>query len=621
RLGTIQVESGNAAGIGQIQALATLKKPGFGPAHLWLAQHAIGQRAIVKLTFDEIRQHLLWAVRQMPENVVARQLLASLYLNSNEPFLAEEQLLAAAKISPELALELAPVQIALNRSPDVIDVPLQRAEEVLEQRFAEDNSVPLARIRLANVFFLRGRQADALRLLSDGIRNQPEATELQTALSRMKVEQVRFRMRESVLNHDVCRQMVLEAIQLDPSNVAAIQQLDLLSMAETTVPQESIQPAIDFWMKALASEDDSMPKEGAPGAGNENQASDQNEILKRNARGCLVILLSQSGQFDEAVRMFEPMAMASETSRAIYSKLLRAAGQAEKASEVLSALQQEQWQRHEQDPDDAVTTVSLVTTLLSRGHELEALGILRKTAVGKDGGIPADLTLQRMYGKLCILLFDRGMADWQEAAEGSDAPTVAGFEDGTLLDPLIVAVQCSGTDTEAVDRFAKLAFSQHPLAEQAAQKLTEIRARGTGGAVVLGIIGLRALEAGRFEDSVRYLTQANNQTRGQNAQLLNNLAIAIVRSEDSDLDAALSTVDSALRILPDHPEILSTRAEIYVARREWAKALADLQVALPLRQSTPLVHRLLKEAYEAIGDEAMAKVHAARLAELEAVAP
>lgn len=102
--------------------------------------------------------------------------------------------------------------------------------------------------------------------------------------------------------------------------------------------------------------------------------------------------------------------------------------------------------------------------------------------------------------------------------------------------------------------------------------------------------------------------------------ILNNLALAILRdtvAEGDKFDRALQLANQTLVILPDHPDVLSTRGEIYVAMKSWQDAVADLTESLKFRKNSAELHRLLETAYTGLPDPQMAEEHRQRAIELE----
>ncbi len=103
--------------------------------------------------------------------------------------------------------------------------------------------------------------------------------------------------------------------------------------------------------------------------------------------------------------------------------------------------------------------------------------------------------------------------------------------------------------------------------------------------------------------------------------VLNNLAIALICGADgpsmaADSERALQLAESALAIVPQQPDVLSTRGEILIAQERWEDARRDLEVALSKRQKSANIRRLLVQVFEALGEPALAAEHGRLLKQL-----
>jgi len=65
--------------------------------------------------------------------------------------------------------------------------------------------------------------------------------------------------------------------------------------------------------------------------------------------------------------------------------------------------------------------------------------------------------------------------------------------------------------------------------------LDRLRAQGVAASDVVAAVGSRALQAGRIEPAVRWLRMAQTATDFPDAVALNNLALALARSNDGEL--------------------------------------------------------------------------------------
>ncbi len=192
--------------------------------------------------------------------------------------------------------------------------------------------------------------------------------------------------------------------------------------------------------------------------------------------------------------------------------------------------------------------------------------------------------------------------DATEETDGLHGNTVLGAklaasnaDAGTLINLLADALASPAT-TVAVNRIARLSLSTHPAAAQAGELVRNLRREGSESTEGLNLLEMHALEMKRFDKAQMYLSQAENQTRKQEPMILNNLAIAIIPGDGDSKERALELANRTLTILPDHPDAITTRGEIYVAIERWDDAIADLTQALSLRRNSFRVHRLLEKA-------------------------
>ncbi len=93
--------------------------------------------------------------------------------------------------------------------------------------------------------------------------------------------------------------------------------------------------------------------------------------------------------------------------------------------------------------------------------------------------------------------------------------------------------------------------------------------------------------------------------------LLNNMADAIVESDNPNLSQALNLVEQALKLLPNQPHIYDTRGKILLRMGEPLKAISDFELALQAEELRPAALAKLAEAYRALGDEQQSAYHKA----------
>lgn len=583
RLGQFLVSQGREeAGLAYILSLTPDDGDGFAPARMWLARQSQLEDPVMELTADQYEGQLLRVVRDQSDNVDAHRMLAELYIDKQEWRLAEKHLADAAARRPELSLALAKVKQSLDRpTEDILEI-LGQAETALTERHAENRFDVTTRIALAEAKLMLGRQDEARELLVSGLRNF-DSPELRRALADFDLMVAGRRLAQSSVNRDIVLRLVLDALRTDPGNVRAVPLLSRLSAMGSTAPPAAVEPAVTHWQQQLES------------PGNERQE-----------RIVLSQLFALSDRPDEAAEALEPLLDEHPDLRLRYAALLQTAGRHSESRELQQRLLEETRLAAESDPDDRLAAVRHVEALILARRLHEALEFLRSRSETSEGSrAPQDPALNQLYGTVCIDLYDLSRRNPDEL-QGEEP-----------LELLREALTVRSTVVQAIDRLARLAFSDDPQAAAADELIRKFRIAADTRGEVLSLLGLHALQSGETGRARNYLEQANAQARGRNVMILNNLAIVLIRGEPADPDRALELIDQALQMSPDHPDLLSTRGEIYIAMQRWHEAAADLKRSLASRDDNVEVHRLLVEVYTALNEDAMADGHRRRIRELQ----
>jgi tetratricopeptide (TPR) repeat protein len=306
----------------------------------------------------------------------------------------------------------------------------------------------------------------------------------------------------------------------------------------------------------------------------------------------------------------------------MYAKLLKDSDRVDEATALLDSIISECRAKLETSPGDVAAAAEMAEALLTQGQAEQVRTDLTAFVDGSsDSRVPSDPGLAALYGRASIDVYDEltGHRDDPRRIESSAEQMAASDVDAeTLLDLLADAAVSPATTMQAINRIARLSLSSHPAAAQAEEMVRNLRLDGQQSSQVLNLLGMHAIEMKRFDKAQAYLTQANHQTRSKDPMIVNNLAIAIIRSGGDSKQRALDLANTTLTLLPDHPDALSTRGEIYVAMEEWDHAIADLTQALKLRSNSFVVHRLLEKAYNGQSDFPMAAKHGERAVELQA---
>ena len=626
RLGEYLFKQGRKnEGLSEIVRLAPETGVGHADARMWLVRQSMQPEPVQPLSLDQIEKQLHAVVQQVPTQIEAHQLLAQLYADRGEWNLAEEHLSHAASISPELNLALARLRKRRNTSPNDLLIAAQRAVVTLSEQLEKNRANSNLRVELAEAMVLAGREASGREVLVSGLMQQKDDPVLTHALSEFDLMIVDRQLTESSLNRDVSVPVVAAALERDPSNVIAVQMLVRLQSMGAEISGVSLQMAVDYWQKEIKETPD-----------------DKSRIL-------LSQILLLSGDPENAAETMQPALDQHPELRLNFARLLKQSGKTEKSANLLNVLIRESQSRLEQDPKDTAAATQLGEALLVLGRPEDARQLLITFADDPaTSRIPTDAGLAALYGWACLGCYDSLTESNVELRRPTDAGSIstpAAIADSTasdsepqiatnvadaspsrvesqepavLLGLLADAVACRSTTNQAIDRISRLSLSSHPAADGAESLVRQLRLEGPYGGQVLNLLGMHALLMNRLGKATSYLELANIQTRGRDPMILNNLALAIIRSDEGPKGKALDRANETLALLPDHPDALATRGEIYVAMERWPEAIADLTESLKLRSTNAEVHRLLEKAYTGLPDPQMAEEHRQRASELEA---
>ena len=608
RLGQFLISNERPEGLSHILSLAPEKTDGYAPARMWLVKQALSEKPILKLNDQQIEGQLLRIQRQVPEDAESQRLLADLYIRRKEWSLAEKYLTAATRTYPVLSVRLAGVKRILNRDPADITQLLENGVSELQARLAVDRSNHEVRIALAETLAMLGRQAEALTLLDAGYQ-QSQQPELLTAVCNLQLQQIAQRMRENLLNHEVCLQILLSVIKQQPGHPGILQQLPVIVAAGSVVSADHIQPSLDFWQQAAS----------------DSAASDEQ---RQQASLALAQLLSVAREYQRAIDILQPMVDARPELRLPLAKMLLQSGDTAQAQQLASQLAVERMEALNTDPADETTFAAFLEVrqlLPDPQHMRDEISEWCRTHDKQLLQLRPEI--QSAFGNACLLAAKTAQASLEQLAAANDSDASAASDPQTsikvqavideLLHNLTQAATVPATQIAAIDQLAVLRFSDSPAASAASQQLDQLRANGDPNGRVQVILGTRAIMAEKYDQAVTFLERAAIQTRNQQPQILNNLAIALVRSDPPQPERALQYVESAAALLSNNVEIQSTRAEVLVALKRWEEARAELQRVLAQRSSSATIHRLLYTVCNAMNDEAMARIHLERFEELQ----
>lgn len=551
---------------------------GYTPARLWLVNQASQPEPKVPLSADQIQQQLRAVLQRDPNNGFANQSLADFALRSGQFKLAEDYLLKAVESNPALSLPLAKVQRVLKRGDDQIAARLNVAEELFESRLLTNPADTTSRVQCAEILMLREQFADAERLLREGLNNDDSVT-LKQSLAKLYSNLATRRLRDSVLNRELSNQLVVQAIALDPENRGILNQALSLTSIGATFTMSQLQPAIDS-LSALET------------------SSVEDQVL-------LAQLLATGGEAQAAADQIAPLVDEHPELRRTYAGFLKFAGRQEQSQALTNELLSEL-----PEPNDVTSLQEICdrADLLFMASKYEAARTLLQHHSAAADDPPAQSRRRNvLYGRACLAIYDDG--------ERKQALTPDSLE---LLDETI---QTRSASMGVIERLVRLSDSDSELAAAADERLTRLLAAGNASAQVYNLVGTSALN---YEDAAkarRYLERAYSLQRSD-PMILNNLALALIRTKEgkkvspSDAERALKLIDEALTIVPEHPDMLSSRGEILIAMKQWENARSDLELALPKRQKSANLRRMLIRVFEALDEPALAAEHSRQLAEV-----
>jgi len=588
-----------AEGLSLISSLAPEQTGGYPQARMWLVNQALQPEPLLRLDYDAIERQLQILLRQQPENPDVHQLLSQIYTVRREWQLAERHLEKAIRFKPELNLQLARLKQTLNRGPDAVRICGQRAAEALMTKLEKDRLNPEIRVALAEAQLLSGAETTARETMVVGLQ-QSEDHRLRQALAQFDLNQVAKRLTDAHYNRDVCLGITINALTLDPSSVLGLMMVEKLMAMGAAIPPDSLRPVVAHWESAVADD---------PG----------NEV----SRIMLTEALTAAGESSKAIDALSPLTGTRPELRLALGKLQMKTGRTDEATTLLTSLIAESRTQLEAGPDDVKAAATLAESLLVMGQNMECRQFLQTLADDPaQSRIPTNPDLAALYGRACISEYDRltgyRMPD-QANVYAVETEINATADETMLLELLKEAMTCSTTAVEGIDRLARLSFSTHQAADDAERMIRQLRLEGDYGAEILNRLGMYALMLREYQTARDYLEQANARSRSQSPMILNNLAIAMVRSDESSAQTALELANQTVEKLPGNAVALTTRGEIYLALGKWNEAIADLTDAAKDQPASAEIHRMLERAYAGIPVPAMAAEHARKASELESV--
>ena len=549
--------------------LLTIEK-GYAPACLWLVRQSRDNSSKLTLTPEQQIFQLQKVVKEEPDNEEAHRLLAQTYMEREDYRVAEQHLLRVVDRHPTLGLLLFELQLLLQRTDDNSRRYLERARTAYAGIVQNDPLDVQSRIYWSQALIYLDQSVEAERILTEALRtiNSPA---LRATTAEFMVRQAQNLVQRSPLNAPIAAKYVAKAAQFqaDYPELASMF-VELLGMG-AEFSEEDLEPVLDELRTRLESDSSDL-----------------------DARVSLARLLASVGQHTESAELLEPYRNANADVQSLLARIYMTLDRPNDAVPLLDSMLADLRRLASEQPEDPELLTELVNGLIIGERASEAVTTLETFSHRTSQELHELPTeLRELFVIACVIAFKE--IDQEDLDDRAF----------TLLSTAAKARRAHGAFVELL---AELAYSEGPLVQQSNDLLTGILASGQANAHTYLYLGTKAMSAGKTESAISHLERAMVQSP-RNPVIQNNLAIALVRQSPDNAATAVNLCTEALKIAPGHPDILSTRAEANIARRRWKDARNDLEIALPNRDRSAELHRLLIKVYEESDEFSRAAEH------------
>ena len=553
---------------------------GFAAAHLWLAKRAGDPNAAEPMAMSDVVRHLQQSLKSNPNSLEANRMLAELYMGRRNWKQAEHYLDRLVRYDRSQTLNLLRVRQHLGISITEDDAGAERINELKKSVSSQESVDPHQIQELVQLLLLVQRFPEALEV-AESACEKSDSADLRTVLAALKISQATLLLNGRILQADVCRELVTEALQLHPENMVGIQLAAELRSRGMDLELANSDEIEQFWA-AQASGASPHPL----------------------AVGFLASALEAAGKQSEAVDVLAAV------------KITEFAGMEQKVRLLMSLDRVEETQLSVEEFVAAGGFSDVPGKSRFRTAELYArCGMYEKSRgllLSQDGAFSGQPGECSSYARCCLMEFDQLTKHPGEFAAASRKwkPELAGDVDvDHLMELLDHALGCAASRLTAVDRLLRLSLSDEKLRGQADRMLAQLRAEGEDIVDVLTTMGSRSLELGEADPAIVLLESANRLTYGRDPMLLNNLAVALVRNGGGEnAVTALQLLNKARELDPASADVLASRGEVRLLLRDWNQAREDLQESLRLNPNQPGVHRMLAAVWDGLGLTSKARV-------------
>lgn len=469
----------------------------------------------------------------------------------------------------------------MNKGSSTVNATLEKARTAFQNQIARSENAD-ARVNWARSYVIQRKFNEAEEVLQQGLQELPENDELAEARAEVRVNVAREILRTKGASNYAAGLQLIEALKIFPGKMDAIRFLASLPAGSIVVTPKQIEGALEHWKREI---------------------SEQPEDVEPHEMYCQ--LLEICGEHETAIQTLTPVVEKHSSLRQFLARAYLRNNQQDKADRIYDVLIEETHDDESLNEAQAAYRIALLQWEATRYDD--AISTLEKTHPEVDGKVQTAIADQ--LGRLLVL------RSRQFLMQEEDESTVA-------LELAVKAMDVLENDRIAIYQLSAISCSSKSAAEESEKKLIRLLAEGTYNWDVFYTLGEHALVSKQYSKAQRNLEAANDISKTDKEariQILNNLALAILRGEDPDLDRCLNLINEVMDLLPEqkHPDAYSTRAEIYIKLRRFKEADRDLQKALPQRPNSQKVHELLIVVKDELGETALADEHRHILTELQ----
>ncbi|MFK7734789.1 MAG: hypothetical protein AB8B50_02105 [Pirellulaceae bacterium] len=313
-------------------------------------------------------------------------------------------------------------------------------------------------------------------------------------------------------------------------------------------------------------------------------ANGENRIT---AQAVMAGYLANMGAAHDALRLYAEIVKARPQYALPALSLAKSRGQFEQASRFRRMALEHFNQRLTEDSQDVAARIGLAQTELLVGNPKKAAEVLN-----------AGLRLTKSPELLSLL--GHSLLAWYTSIEVSPETTLQ------RLQILKTAVSVRSQDPRVAQTLVAVLIECRDHPNPAVRRLREAVLQKTQATTAEFIRGTVALLENRFEEAKVHLRRAVNKQSGMPA-ILNNLAVAVTKIPEANLEHALWLSNEALKHEPKHPYFLETRGQILIGLSQWSAAIPDLERSLVAPELKSSVVPSLALAYEKTGNRQLAR--------------